>query len=378
MKKLVLVFLSLPIAASVFAQAASDTGTGGVQFSGTLSMNFIDNFLNNTANPDSVNGLSYLQLNPSLKEGPYGFDSEFAVGPGGSEDLRYAYGYADFLNGRIHTSIGKFVDPDTFALNSFFVGGSDGPGSFGNPNLVNAAGSTGEGINGVQLKVSPTKSLILGYILPYNNVTNSAGNTVPGDLVDTSIKESKLDASYTVEKVVQVILGYTLSHTGVADLATPINILNQNKFYATANILVSENLVAGARYELDHDVSTWRVISNNGYLTLGNKFGDFSIGGDVGLYFPFGSAAGYEILGLTSYTLKQILPTVDLEPYLTVSYVSGTYQESPYPSISFNPQLRLLLGKSQHEIAAGYTLTYDLANKQVVLNQLNILMQVYF
>src|SRR5271157_4423329 len=368
MKKLALVSVFLPIAAVVFAQASSGMGTGGVQFSGTLSMNLINNFSNNTASIDDVNGLSYLQLNPSLKDGPFGFDSELAVGPGSSVDLRYAYGYADFLNGRIHTSVGKFVDPDTFALNSFFVGGSDGIGSFGNPSLVNAQGSTGNGVDGVELKVSPMKDLILGYVLPYNEA----------DTVDTSLKRSSLDASYTVEKVVQVVLGYSLGHTGAADLATPINNVNQNKLYTTMNILVSDSLVAGARYELDHDVTNWQVISDNAYLTLGGKLGDFSIGGDVGLYFPAGGSTGYEILGTTTYTLKSILPSVDLEPVLYVSYVSGAYQESPYPSIDFNPQLRLLLGKSQHELAVGYTITYNLANQQVTVNQLNILMQVYF
>lgn len=82
MKKLVLVSLFLPIAAAVFAQASADTGTGGVQFSGVLSMNFIDDFYSRTASTDTVNGLSYLQLNPSLKDGPFGFDSEIAIGPG--------------------------------------------------------------------------------------------------------------------------------------------------------------------------------------------------------------------------------------------------------------------------------------------------------
>ncbi|MGA2640352.1 MAG: hypothetical protein ABSG21_05530 [Spirochaetia bacterium] len=365
MKRVALVCLLMPLAATVFSQAAEG---GGVQWSGTLSMNLINNLLTSTASADTVDGLSYLQLNPSLKEGPYGFDSELAVGPGSSVNLRYAYGYADFLNGRVHVSVGKWVDPDTFALNSFFVGGSDGPGSFGNPSLVNAAGATGNGINGIELKLSPMKNLVLGYVLPYNN----------DDTFDTSLTRSTLDASYTREKVVQVVLGYSLSHTGVADLATPVIIMNHNKLYTTANILVSESLVAGARYELDHDVSTRRVISNNAYFTLGGKLGDFSIGGDVGLYFPAGGSAGFEILGTTSYTLKSILPTVDLEPYMTVSYVSGAYQESQYSSINFNPQLRLLLGKGQHELAGGYTVTYDLDHRQVVVSQLNILMQVYF
>ena len=191
--------------------------------------------------------------------------------------------------------------------------------------------------------------------LPYNG----------GEGVNTSLKRSALNASYIMEKVVQVILGYSFGHTGVADLATPINNVNQNKLYTTANILVSDDLVAGARYELDHDVSPWQVISNNAYITLGDKFGDFSIGGDVGLYFPRGGSAGYEILGTTTYTVKAILPTVDLKPVLYVSYISGTYQESTYPSINFNPQLRLMLGKSQHELEVGYSATYNIDSRAI-------------
>ena len=164
MKKLTLLAVLMPIALAAYAQASSGGGSGGVQFSGTLSMNLINDFNAGTASIDSVSGLSYLQLNPSFKEGPYGFDSELAVGPGSSVDLRYAYGYADFLNSRVHVSIGKFVDPDTFALNSFFVGGSDGIGSFGNPSLVNAQGQTGDGVDGLELKLSPVKNLVFGYV----------------------------------------------------------------------------------------------------------------------------------------------------------------------------------------------------------------------
>jgi hypothetical protein len=371
MKKLALLAALLPIATAAFPQASSATGSGAVQFSGTLSMNLINNFLTSTADLDGVNGLSYLQLNPSVRDGPFGFDSELAVGPGNSVDLRYAYGYADFWNGRIHVSIGKFVDPDTFALKSFFVGGSDGAGSFGNPSLMNAKGSTGDGVDGGQLKLSPIKNLVFGFVLPYNN-------SGPTDTVDTSLKKASIDASFTLEKLMQLVAGYALGQTGVADLATQISNVDQNKLYALVNVLVSESLVAGARYELDHDVATWRVISNNAYLTLGGTLGDFSIGGDVGLYFPPGGSAGYEILGTTSYTLKSIFPTVDLEPVLLVSYVSSDYQESSHTSINFNPQLRLLLGKSQHQLAAGYSITYDLDSHQVALSQLNILMQVFF
>jgi hypothetical protein len=368
MKKLALISLFAAVALAAFAQSSDLGGGGGFQLSGTLSMNLINNFLTSTASMDGVDGLSYLQLNPSLKDGPFGFDSELAVGPGNSVNLRYAYGYADFLGGRVHTALGKFIDPDTFALNSFFVGGSDGPGSFGNPALVNAQGNTGNGIDGVQLKLSPIKNLLVGYVLPYNSA----------DTVDMSLKRSSVDLSYTVEKEVQVVLGYSLGHTGVADLATPVLNRDQNKAYMIANVLVSDSLVLGARYELDHDVSHWQVISNNAYLTVGEKLADFSVGGDVGLYFPRGASAGYEILGTTSYTVRSVLPSVDLQPVLSVSYVSRTYQESAYPSINFNPQLRLLLGKSQHELAVGYSGTYDFDSRRVIVSQLNVLMQVYF
>jgi hypothetical protein len=372
MRKMILAAILLTIAATAFPQTSPDAASAGLQFSGTLSMNLIDALLSSTAYMDTVDGLSYLQLNPSLKDGPFGFDSALAVGPGNSVNLRYAYGYADLLSGKIHVAVGKFIDPDTFALNSFFVGGADGPGSFGNPSLVNANGNVGNGINGIQLKLSPVKYLVLGGVLPYSG----------SDTVNTSLKRTAWDVSYTVEKLAQFVVGYTLGHTGVADLGTPINNVDQNKLYLISNLLVSDSLVAGARYELDHDVSKWQVISHNAYVTLGDKLGDFSLGADAGLYLPRGGSAGWEVLGVTSYTVKSILPLVDFQPSVTVSYVSGSYQESPYQSLSFNPQLRFLLGKSQHELAIGLTATYNLDQPfqvgKPVLCQLNVLMQVYF
>lgn|GEM_PF-4178955 len=71
--------------------------------------------------------------------------------------------------------------------------------------------------------------------------------------------------------------------------------------------------------------------------------------------------------------MSSILAGVDLEPVLSVSYVSGSYQESTASTININPQLRLLLGKSQHEIEVGYSVTYDMDHRQFVLDQLNIL-----
>jgi hypothetical protein len=367
MKKILVLSLFLPIAAAVYAQ---DLGGSGLQFSGVLSMNFIDDFYSSTASTDTLNGLSYLQLNPSLKEGPFGFDSELSFGPGGSWAFKYGYGYADLWNGRFHVAIGKFVDPDTFALTSFYAGGPDGPGSYGNASVVNAQGGTGYGINGIELKVSPQKNLVFGLGVPYQS---------QADTVDTSLKRIFGAVSYTAENLVQLVIGYTQGHTGVADLASPINNLNQNKAYLIANVLVSDTLVLGGRYELDHDVSSWTVISNNAYLTAGAKLQDFSIGGDVGLYLPRGASAGFEVLGSTTYTLKSIFTSVDLQPYLAVSYVSSTYQESTFNAVTINPQLRLLLGKSQHEIAVGYTVTIDTAHPlQPPVDQMNILMQVYF
>jgi|GEM_PF-6786620 len=229
----------------------------------------------------------HLQLNATLKEGPFGFDSQIIYGPGGVFQMKYAYGHADFWNGRVHASIGRWVDQDTFALNSFFVGGSDGVGSYGNPAVPNHKGGVGFGISGLQLKLSPTKDLVFGFALPYQGV--------PEDTVDTSLRESDVAGSYTIEKVAQLVLGCTQHHTGVADLATPISNLYQNKLFTTANLHVSDKLVLGARYELDHDVSRWQVISNNAYFTVGGKLEDFSLGGDVGLYAPRGGSAGFEV-----------------------------------------------------------------------------------
>jgi hypothetical protein len=43
-----------------------------------------------------------------------------------------------------------------------------------------------------------------------------------------------------------------------------------------------------------------------------------------------------------------------------------------------NPQLKLLLGKSQHELVLGYSISYDLDTSQIILNRLNLTVQVYF
>ena len=373
-------FIACMVAASAvggFGQSAYQ-GQGGVQFSGVLSANLINDFNSNTASIDTVSGLSYLQLNTTLKDGPYGFDSQILTGPGNSTSVKYMYGYAGFANSAFYVALGKWVDPSTFALISFFQGGADGPGSYGNPSVTNKAGVTGEGITGIEIKVSPLKDLVFGFLFPYEN----------DNMIDTLLRRISGAASYTVEKLVQVVVGYGQAHIGVADLAVPINNVGQNKLYALANLLISDDLTLGARYELDHylagstlsapDPSTWHVISQNGYLTLGEKFGDFSVGGDLGIYLPVSGSAGFEVLGTSTYTFKSIGPDIDLQPYISVTYTSSTYQESTANTVSVNPQLRLLLGKSQHELAVGYTLTYDLDHRSALVDQLNFLVQVYF
>jgi hypothetical protein len=42
------------------------------------------------------------------------------------------------------------------------------------------------------------------------------------------------------------------------------------------------------------------------------------------------------------------------------------------------PQIKVFLGKSQHELVLGYSLAYNLDASQIVLSQLNIMMQMYF
>jgi hypothetical protein len=383
MKHLYLVCLIAASTAGGFGQAASgDLGGGGVQFSGLLSANLINDFGSSTAYFDNGGGLSYLQLDASLKDGPYGFDSEILFGPGAVYQFKYMYGYANFANGRVYLAAGRWVDPSTFALISYFQGGADGPGSYGNPSVSNKNGGVGFGVDGFELKLSPVKDLVFGFLLPYQSPPNDT------DTVNTSLRRLSGAASYTLEKLVQVVVGYGQGHTGVADLAVPINIVGQNKLYALANVLVSDDLTLGARYELDHfmagssltlpDVSEWHVISHNGYFTLGGKLGDFSLGGDVGVFFPVPGPAGFEVLTAASYTLHAIATGVDLQPYAAVSYFSSSYQGNTVNSFTINPQLRLLLGKSQHELAVGYTLTYDLDHRLATLDQLNFLIQVYF
>ena len=84
-----------------------------------------------------------------------------------------------------------------------------------------------------------------------------------------------------------------------------------------------------------------------------------------------------------------MLPSVDLQPYIQAGYFTADYRWSPTSRVSYvngfdidnyvtiNPQLKLFLG-SQHEGALGYTLTYDLNTATIVLDQLNLMMQIYF
>ncbi|MGA2615936.1 MAG: hypothetical protein ABSG38_21050 [Spirochaetia bacterium] len=373
----------------VFAQFAG----GGIQFSGVLSANVVDDFYSNTAYSDNNNGLTYLQLNGSFKDGPFGLESQIQFGPAPANSgvsnmyVHYAYGYAT-LGGLVYLAVGRVVDLSTFGLNSYYQTGPNGPGVYGN--TVGKTGLSGFGFDGLELRITPVANLVLGIVTPYN----IAGYPI----VNSTLKNTRFIASYTFPKTVQVVVGYQQHQVGVADyvvapspLVDPNTVVNENKVYALANLLVSENLVAGIRYELDHDVSSVKVLSNNAYATLGGKIGNFSVGGDAGVFIPASGSAGLEILGAASYTFPSILPSVDLQPYVQAGFFSSGYpMVTDLPGVSYangfnnnnyvtiNPQLKLLLGKSQHELVLGYSLTYDLATAQVVLDQLNLMMQIYF
>ncbi len=367
----------------------------GIQFGGVLSANVIDDFGTNTAYSDNNNGYTYLQLNGSFKDGPFGMESQVQFGPapstGGVNNLyvHYAYGYANLFDSALYLAVGRVVDLSTFGLVSYYQQGPNGPGVYGNG--VGKIGSSGFGFDGVELRIVPTANLVLGVVVPYN--------INPFPIVNSTLKATKLTVSYTVPKLVQVVLGYQQHFVGVADYLQPPSpgptdpnvLLGKNKAYVLANLLVAEELTAGVRYELDHDVSAREIISNNVYATLGGRIGNFSIGGDLGLYVPAAGSPGLEVLAATWYTFPSVLPSVDLQPCVQVGWFTSDYpMVSDLPGgtytngfnnnnyLTINPQLKLLLGRSQHELVLGYTVSYDLDTSQIILDQLNVMMQIYF
>ena len=151
-------------------------------------------------------------------------------------------------------------------------------------------------------------------------------------IVNSTLKNTRCVASYTFPKVVQIVLGYQQHLAGVADyivapspLVGPHTVVNRNKLYALANLLVSEKLTAGLRYELDRDVSDVEVISNNAYATLGWKIGNLSIGADIGVYVRPSGSASVEVLGAALYMFPSVVPSVDLQPYVQVGFFSRGY-----------------------------------------------------
>jgi hypothetical protein len=374
----------------------SQISAGGIQFSGVLSANVIDDFNSNTAYADDNNGYSYLQLNGSFKDGPFGLESQLQFGPAPSDVtgvsnfyFHYGYGYANFGGGVAYLAVGRIIDLSTFGLNSYYQIGPNGPGVYGS--TVGKTGLSGFGIDGFELRVTPLANLVLGIVMPYN--------INPGfDIVNSTLKNTRFVASYTFPKILQFVLGYQQHLVGVADYLPPPSTqvdpnteVNRNKAYALANLLVSENLTAGVRYELDHSVSAFQIISNNGYATLGEKIGNVSVGVDAGIFVPASGSAGVEILGAASYTFPSVLPSVDLQPYLQVGFFSSGYpMVSDLPGATYtngfnndnyimlNPEVKLLLGKSQHELELGYTVSYDRRTAQIILDQLNMMVQIYF
>lgn len=388
-------FASVVVVISTAAIGFAQVSPPGIQFSGVLSANVIDDFNSNTAYFDNNNGYTYLELDGSFKDGPFGLVSQLQFGPSPGSTSTVAnlyihgvYGYANFAGNAVYVAVGRILDLTTFGLNSYYQTGPNGPGVYGT--IVGKQGSSGFGIDGVQLKVNPVANLLLGIIMPYSI------NPLP--LVNSTLKGTRFTASYTFPKSIQLVLGYQQHLIGVADYLTPPSgqtdpntLLNKNKFYALANLLVSDDLTAGARYELDHDIASRQIISHNLYATLGGKIDSFSIGADSGVYIPPNGSAGLEVLGLLYYTFPSVLPNVDLQPYVQLGYFTSAYPVvSDLLGVSYmngfdnsnylylNPQLKLLLGKSQHELVLGYSLTYNLDTKAIVLDQLNLMVQIYF
>jgi len=389
MKRTVILLLLAQLPIVAFAQL----GQAGIQFSGVLSANVIDDFQSNTAYSDNNNGYTYLQLNGSFKDGPFGMDSQLQFGPSPGSTVsnlyvHYGYGHATLLGGVLYVAVGRVVDLDTFGLSSWYQQSPNGPGVYGA--AVGKVGSSGFGVDGLQMKIVPETNIVLGIIIPYD--------INPSPILNGEIKAIKVTGSYTIPKTVQIVLGYQQHLIGVADYVAPASpavdpnaVVNKNKLYGLANLLVSENLTAGVRCELDHDISAGRIISNNLYATLGGKIGNFSLGADSGVYIPPGGSAGLELLGAAWYTFASVLPSLDVQPYVQTGFFTSGYPlVSDLMGVSYtngfdinsylyvNPELKLLLGKSQHELVFGYSLTYDLDTRQIILDQFNVMMQIYF
>ena len=80
----------------------------------------IDDFLSNTAYSDNNNGYTYLQLDGSFRDGPFGLESQLQFGPspGASVSnlyIHYGYGYATLLGGVVYVAVGRVVDLNTSA-----------------------------------------------------------------------------------------------------------------------------------------------------------------------------------------------------------------------------------------------------------------------
>ncbi|MGA2481070.1 MAG: hypothetical protein ABSG63_20190, partial [Spirochaetia bacterium] len=192
----------LLIACPLLAFAQMMAGEG-IQFSGTFSANLIDDIQAGTAYADNNSGNTFLQLNAALREGTYGFEAQMQFGPapatGGVNNFyfKYGYGYGYFLKSALYAAVGRFMDLSSFGLNSYYQGGGDGPGVFGNH--ATTAGS-GFGVDGLELRIAPASGLLLGLVIPYQETAVN--------LLNGSLGASQLMAGYTLEKTLQVVAGY--------------------------------------------------------------------------------------------------------------------------------------------------------------------------
>ncbi len=168
MRRVVLILFLAGCSTLAFAQAPG----GGIQFSGILSANLIDDFNSNIAYADNNSGYTYFQLNGSYKDGPFGLESQVQFGPAPANTgvsnlyVHYGYGYANLLGGSLYLAVGRIIDISTFGLNSYYQQGPNGPGVYGSS--VARTGLSGFGIDGLQLRLAPVENLLFGIVMPYN------------------------------------------------------------------------------------------------------------------------------------------------------------------------------------------------------------------
>ena len=134
MRRVVLILFLAGCSTLAFAQAPG----GGIQFSGVLSANLIDDFIVTFAYADNNSGYTYFQLkkSASYKDGPFGLESQLQFGPAPANTgvsnlyVHYGYGYANLLGGGLYLAVGRIIDISTFGAEQLLPAGAEWPPRF--------------------------------------------------------------------------------------------------------------------------------------------------------------------------------------------------------------------------------------------------------